>query len=59
MEWWKFVIVIVVSYLIGNISFARILSKHKKKDITKQGSGNPGTMNMLRTFGFGMGILTL
>ena len=59
MEWWKFVIVIVVSYLIGNISFARILSKHKKKDITKQGSGNPGTMNMLRTFSFKMGILTL
>ena len=58
-EWWKYVIVIVVSYFLGNISFARILAKRKNKDITQQGSGNPGTMNMLRTFGFGMGILTL
>lgn len=59
IEWWKYVIVIVVSYFLGNISFARILSKFKKTDITKQGSGNPGTMNMLRTFGFGWGLLTL
>ena len=59
IEWWKYVIVIVVSYFLGNISFARILASTKKKDITKQGSGNPGTMNMLRTFGFGMGVLTL
>jgi glycerol-3-phosphate acyltransferase PlsY len=59
MEWWKFVIVIIVSYFIGNINFARIISKRLKKDITKQGSGNPGTMNMLRTFGFKIGILTL
>ena len=58
-EWLKYVIVIVVSYMLGNISFARILSKRKNKDITKQGSGNPGTMNMLRTFGFKMGLLTL
>jgi glycerol-3-phosphate acyltransferase PlsY len=59
MEWWKYVIVIVISYFIGNINFARLLSKRLDKDITKQGSGNPGTMNMLRTFGFKAGILTL
>lgn len=59
IEWWKYVIVIVVSYFLGNINFARILSKFKKTDITKQGSGNPGTMNMLRTFGIGLGVLTL
>ena len=47
------------AYLIGNISFAIILSKKKNKDITKMGSGNPGTMNMLRNFGFKTGILTL
>lgn len=57
--WWKYLIVIIVSYFIGNISFARIISAKKKKDITKQGSGNPGTMNMLRTFGFKTGLLTL
>ena len=46
----KYALVIVCGYLIGNISFARIISRCKKQDITKQGSGNPGTMNMLRTF---------
>lgn len=55
----KYVILILISYLIGNISNARIISKFKKKDITQEGSGNPGTMNMLRTFGFKVGILTL
>lgn len=59
MEWWRYVVVIVVSYFLGNINFARILSKSMKQDITKQGSGNPGTMNMLRSFGFKAGILTL
>lgn len=59
MEWWRFVIVIVVSYFLGNINFARILSKGMKEDITKKGSGNPGTMNMLRSFGFKAGALTL
>lgn len=49
----------ICAYLIGNISFAIILSKKKNKDITKMGSGNPGTMNMLRNFGFKTGILTL
>ncbi len=59
MEWWRYLIVIVVSYFIGNINFARIISKKLNQDITKQGSGNPGTMNMLRTFGFKVGILTM
>ena len=59
MEWWRYVIVIVVSYFLGNINFARILSKKMHDDITKRGSGNPGTMNMLRSFGFKAGILTL
>lgn len=55
----KYICVVFVGYIIGNISFARILSKFKKMDITTQGSGNPGTMNMLRTFGFKLGLLTL
>ena len=58
-DWWKYLIVVVVSYFLGNISFARILSKRKNIDITKQGSGNPGMTNMLRTFGAGLGALTL
>ena len=59
MEWWNFLILIIGSYLIGNIFFARIISKAKHYDINKKGSGNPGTMNVLRNLGFGMGLLTL
>lgn len=55
----KFAIIIVLGYLLGNFSSAKFLSKLKKDDITKHGSGNPGTMNMLRTFGIKLGLLTL
>ncbi|MDE6583628.1 MAG: glycerol-3-phosphate acyltransferase [Clostridia bacterium] len=50
----------LVGYFIGNINFARIFSwAFAKKDITTVGSKNPGTMNMLRTRGFGEAFLTL
>ncbi len=55
----KIILLCLASYLFGNISFARILSAFKKKDITTSGSGNPGTMNMLRTFGVKAGAITL
>lgn len=55
----KYVGVVIIGYFIGNINFARIISKFLKNDITQHGSGNPGTMNMLRTFGFKFGLLTL
>lgn len=57
--WWHFIIFIIASYFLGNIHFARIISALKKGDITKQGSGNPGTMNMLRQYGITLGVLTL
>jgi glycerol-3-phosphate acyltransferase PlsY len=59
MIWWQVLIAVVVSYLCGNISFARIISKTKKQDITKLGSGNPGMTNTLRNFGFKFGLLNL
>lgn len=59
MQIFWFILIIIGSYFLGNLSFARLLSKKQKKDITKQGSGNPGTMNMLRTFGVKVGALTL
>ena len=45
-------------YLIGCFNFARLISRSKHKDITKMGSGNPGTMNMSREFGLKIGLLT-
>lgn len=57
---WKLVLLAVCSYFIGNINFARIISKYSlKDDITKHGSGNPGTTNMYRRFGLKIGLLTL
>ena len=59
MAWWHILLTILVSYLCGNISFARIISKFKKQDITKLGSGNPGMTNTLRNFGFKLGFTNL
>ncbi|MCH5351789.1 MAG: glycerol-3-phosphate acyltransferase [Clostridiales bacterium] len=53
------VLVGVLSYLLGNVNTAIMISKLKGKDIRTCGSGNPGTMNMLRTFGKPIGALTL
>lgn len=55
-----FVFVAIFSYLLGGISIARLITKRKKEgNIVNSGSGNPGTMNMLRTHGLGMGLTTL
>ncbi len=47
----------VGSYLLGNINNAVIISKLKKSDVRKIGSGNPGTLNMSRSFGLKLGLL--
>jgi glycerol-3-phosphate acyltransferase PlsY len=57
---WKFVILIIVSYFFGNITFARFVARTRNNDdITTHGSGNPGTTNMLRTHGLTLAIVTL
>lgn len=56
--WWQFLVIAIVCYFIGCINFALIISRKKKNDITKIGSGNPGTMNMTREFGWKVGLLT-
>ncbi len=48
----------IAAYLIGSINFAIIFSRLKGTDITKKGSGNPGTMNVLRSVGKLWGVLT-
>ncbi len=55
-----FAVVCILSYLLGGVSIARLItSKEKGGNIGTQGSGNPGTMNMLRTHGLLMGLFTL
>lgn len=54
----KYVGLIIGSYLLGGVMFAKILSKLNKDDITSHDSGNPGTINMLRNHGILFGLLT-
>lgn len=49
----------VGAYLIGSISPALIISHTiAKRDIRKEGSGNAGATNMIRTYGWGFGLMT-
>ena len=57
-NWWQFLVMAIVCYLIGCVNFARLISRKRHKDLTKIGSGNPGTMNMSREFGLKVGLLT-
>ena len=48
----KFVLVLLIGYLLGSIPFGRIVSHfYAKKDITAFGSGKTGATNVLRTAG--------
>ena len=52
----------VAAYFLGNISPAILVSRilgGKEGDIRKQGSGNPGTTNMLRVYGKKAAAVTL
>ena len=53
-----FVCVALISYVVGTVNFSKIVAwRMRRKDITKVGSKNPGTMNMLRSFGFGLALM--
>ena len=53
------ILVIVIAYLIGNISPSIILGKIHGIDIKKEGSGNAGTTNALRVLGKKAALITL
>lgn len=56
--WWL-ALIAACAYLIGGVNFSIIISRLKKHDIRNEGSGNPGTLNMSRTFGMKTGMLIL
>ncbi|MGI6413739.1 MAG: glycerol-3-phosphate 1-O-acyltransferase PlsY [Syntrophomonadaceae bacterium] len=56
----KATVIILLSYIIGSISFSYIFSKVLKgHDIRKHGSGNLGATNVLRTTGLPAALLAL
>ncbi|MDR3319307.1 MAG: glycerol-3-phosphate acyltransferase [Clostridiales bacterium] len=55
----KLIGIIIGSYIIGSINFAVLVSKIFRTDIRTKGSGNPGTVNMLRSVGLRAAALTL
>ena len=55
----RIVAAVVVGYLIGCISFGYISGKiFRGKDIREEGSGNAGTANVIRNYGWGVGLVT-
>lgn len=48
---WLAAVVIVIGYLLGDISPAILIGRLKGVDIRSQGSGNAGTTNVLRVLG--------
>jgi glycerol-3-phosphate acyltransferase PlsY len=55
-----YIIIAIISYLIGSINFSVIFSKKFAGfDIREKGSGNAGSTNMLRSVGKGAAALTL
>ena len=56
----SYIIVAIVAYLLGSISFSVIISKKMAGfDVREKGSGNAGATNMLRTVGKQAALLTL
>ncbi len=54
----NFLMLCLLSYLLGSVPTGLLLGKLKGKDIRKSGSGNIGTTNAFRTLGKALGILT-
>jgi glycerol-3-phosphate acyltransferase PlsY len=50
---------IPASYILGSIPFGVLVARSKGVDIKKEGSGNIGATNVLRTMGKGPAVVTL
>ena len=56
---WTVIGCILIGYLLGNIQTAIIVSRaYYHDDIRNHGSGNAGSTNMVRVYGYGPGAIT-
>ncbi len=56
---WMWILSAVIGYIIGCISFGYITGKiFKGRDIREEGSGNAGTANVIRNYGWVPGLIT-
>ncbi|MBQ7204101.1 MAG: glycerol-3-phosphate 1-O-acyltransferase PlsY [Eubacterium sp.] len=55
-----FILIAIISYLLGSLNFGVILSRRlKHDDVRSHGSGNAGSTNMLRNYGKIPALLTI
>lgn len=60
MQTFLLILAAVIAYLLGSVSFSYIYAKKfRHEDIRTRGSGNAGTTNMLRNYGWKFGLATL
>lgn len=55
----KFILLLIISFILGSIPFGIIVAKTKRVDLKKVGSGNIGATNVLRSLGKWPALLTV
>ena len=59
LQFWTVLVCALAGYLLGNLQTAIIVSRaYFHDDVRKHGSGNAGSTNMVRVFGYGPGAIT-
>ncbi len=59
MNIWTAIVCVLAGYFLGNIQTAIIVSKaYYHDDVRNHGSGNAGSTNMVRVYGYGPGAIT-
>ena len=54
----QYILVIILSYILGSSNMAKYIAAVKKVDLSAGGSGNPGASNAVILMGWGAGVLT-
>jgi glycerol-3-phosphate acyltransferase PlsY len=53
------VVLVPLAWLLGTFPSAQLVARARGRDITNEGSGNPGASNVIRVLGWRAGILVL